>query len=74
MSGVENRLAAIGYRVDKPAVDCWRVERIERPVGEPALQCYSSGLRDHALSLWLDRLRDRPKPAVYRVCRVRETE
>ena len=73
MSRVENRLAAIGYRVDRAAVDCWRVERVGRSFDEPASQC-ASGLCDRALSLWLDRLRDRPKPAAYRICRVCGTE
>jgi hypothetical protein len=73
MSRVEYRLAAIGFRVDRPAVDCWQVERIGRSFGEPPLQC-SSDLHDRALSLWLDRLRDRPMPAVYRICRVCGTE
>ncbi len=67
MSSVQNRLAAIGYRVERRDLECWRVERIGPPSGD--LTGYSAApMQSRALSRWLDRLRDRPERPAYRLC------
>jgi hypothetical protein len=72
MGSLENRLAAIGYRVERRAADCWRVEYVGPSAGVPAGRS-SAPVRSRALALWLDRLRDRPQPAAYRICLASET-
>ncbi len=66
MSSVENRLIAIGYRVSARGPDCWRVERIGTALASPAGHRTAPPC-SRALRPWLERLHDRPQPAVYRV-------
>jgi len=73
MRSLENWLAAIGYRVERPAVDCWRVERIGPPpadLGGDRAASAPSG----ALSLWLDRLREQAQSSAYRISLASEAE
>jgi hypothetical protein len=69
MSGLEHRLAAIGYRVERRSADCWRVERVGPPSDSLADRRAVSARR-RSLSLWLDRLRDRDRQQAirYRIC------
>jgi hypothetical protein len=73
MRSLENRLAAIGYRVERPAVDCWRVERIRPPPGDLDGSRATSA-PSSTLSLWLDRLREQARPSAYRICLASEAE
>jgi hypothetical protein len=66
MKGLENRLAAIGFRPTRRGSECWRVERIE-PLCRSPFAPGSDPAPRRALSVWLDRLTDRQKPNVYRI-------
>jgi hypothetical protein len=66
MNRMENRLKAVGYRIDEGAADRWRVERIGPPYGDPNCDAplAASG---RALALWLSLLRDPLPSALYRI-------
>ncbi|HUC70816.1 MAG TPA: hypothetical protein VMS01_06465 [Stellaceae bacterium] len=68
MSGLEQRLAAIGHRAKRQPADCWRVERIGPSRGLPVGR-RPAPVRGRALSRWLDRLRDsdRRQTTAYRI-------
>jgi len=73
MGSLENRLAAIGYRVKRRAADCWRVEHVGPSAGIPTGRS-SAPVRSRALTFWLDRLRDRRQSTAYRICLASESE
>lgn len=68
MNGLENRLAAIGFRMTAEAGECWRVERVGAPLPAPAAG-FEQGCGT-ALSGWLTLLRADPRPQAYRLGRV----
>jgi hypothetical protein len=73
MSSVESWLAGSGDRTGKRDFGCWRVEQIGIPAtGSVTLS--TTPQRSHILSLWLDRLRDRPGSLAYRIGRAGETD
>ncbi|HUC10478.1 MAG TPA: hypothetical protein VL985_08635 [Stellaceae bacterium] len=73
MSSVDIRLAASARRTETRDFGCWRVEQIGPPSKGFATPD-NAAHRNRALALWLDRLRDRPGPRVYRVSPASEIE
>lgn len=73
MDSVDNRLEAIGLRVNQRGTECWRVERAGPATrGRGASRCDPA--RSHALWVWLDRLSDRRSAAAYRIRRIAEED
>ncbi|HEY3909953.1 MAG TPA: hypothetical protein VGM07_08690 [Stellaceae bacterium] len=65
MNSIEDRLRAIGFQSNRSAAQCWRVERAG--AARRSSLARSEPTCSLALSLWLERLGDRRRPAVYRV-------
>lgn len=68
MSSIEFRLAVIGFRAERRAPECWRVERAG-PGRRRLANARSEPACSLTLPLWLDRLHDRQRPAIYRIRR-----
>jgi hypothetical protein len=73
MSSVDSWLAGSGDRTGNRDFDCWRVEQIGLPpMGFVTHR--STSQRSRTLSLWLNRLRDRPGSPAYRICGTADTD
>jgi hypothetical protein len=73
MNRIEDRLRAIGFQFNRSAAQCWRVERAGPGTRRPGF-ARSEPACSLALSLWLERLGDRRRPAVYRVRPIAEAD
>jgi hypothetical protein len=71
MDGIENRLAAMGFRPKRRVLDGWWVERAGRPRPRPGAP-RSDPEYSPVLSVWLERLCDQRRPAAYRIRRLAE--
>ena len=68
VSILDDRLAAIGFGASvRPALG-WRVERLDAGRDDASARCEGL-LNSRDWSAWLDLLRDRPGPPVYRIRR-----
>jgi hypothetical protein len=72
MSSARNWAAISGYRTARQDLDYWHVEQIGPTFEETLTE--RAPRRSRTLSLWLDRLRDRPGLPAYRVCVASETK
>lgn len=66
MSGLEHRLATIGYSIKGRAAECWRVERIAPP-SDNLGDRRAEGVHGYSLLRWLNRLSDQPQSTAYRI-------
>jgi hypothetical protein len=73
MSGLEYRLATIGYCVTGRAAECWRVEQIGPPSANLVGRC-AEPVHGHSFLRWLNRLSDRPQSTAYRISLASEIE
>ncbi len=73
MNSVEHRLRAIGFQSNRSLTECWRVERAGL-AGRRAAISRSAPACSLALSVWLERLSDRRRPAVYRIRPIAEAD
>jgi len=67
MEDLQSRLARIGYRRERNEPECWQVARSGAPSGASPTSAREPS-RSRALLAWLDRLRDRHRPAPYQIC------
>jgi len=66
-NGVEQRLVAIGFRLQRRDADCWRVEPVGDAFGDADQRRFDPS-HSVLLAAWAERLRERQTIPIYRIC------